>query len=258
MAHMGSSAPQAASLLESVVDSLDELFTRTGVAVWAEMVRQARAVSTPTDTARAYERMSQGSAPGTFHDLIISTRNGHAITEIQEPYVNELLATLQSLGRSAAHAVVVDGADARLPDGILDAAARDVFMPLDSPPRRREIMVTLMRCAVCGTTYQLDVGPHYVAARRWALTTAPAWIADSRARDAVAAAMEPMDHEETRRELEAVRPAFDRLGLEAIRLPYNRPDRGQNDRCGTCGADNWLTTHMQFLDSPPRLEPLQG
>lgn len=255
---MESPAPHAANLLESVLDGLDELFTTTGVAAWAETVREVRAISGPTDMARAYQRMSQGSAPGTFHDLIISMRNGHAVTEIQEPYVNELLATLQSIGRSAAHSVVVEGADARLSDEILDVAARDVFMPLDSLPRRREIMVTLMRCVVCGTTYQLDVGPHYVAARRWALTTAPAWIADSRAREVVASAMEPMDHEETRRELEAVRPAFDHLGLAAIRLPYNRPDRGQNDRCGTCGADNWITSHMQFLDSPPRLEPLQN
>ena len=80
-----------------------------------------------------------------------------------------------------------------------------------------------MHCAVCGTTYQLDIGPHYVAARRWALITAPAWIAEPRARDSVAPAMDALDHEETRQELETVRPAFDRLASPVIRLPYNRP-----------------------------------
>ena len=255
---MASPTPPSADLLRWVLDGLDELFTTTAVAAWADAVRKVGAVDAPIEKARAYERISQGSAPGTFHDLIISVRNGHAVREIQEPYVNELLATLQSIGRSAAHMVVVAGAQAPLDEEIAEVAARDVFMPLESPPRRRQIMVTLMHCVVCGTKYQLDVGPHYVAARRWALTTVPAWIADSRARGLVAHAMEPMDHQETRKELETVRPAFDTLGLAVIRLPYNRPDRGQNDRCATCGADNWITSHLQFIDSPPRLEPLTG
>ena len=256
---MGSTAPPAGDLLRRVLDGLDELFTRTDVPAWAEVVREVGAIADPVEMARAYDRMSQGSASGTFHDLIISMRNGHAITEVQEAYVNELLATFQSIGRAATHAVVVEGAEARLTESIADAAARDVFMPLESlsPPRRREIIVTLMHCAVCGTTYQLDIGPHYVAARRWALTTAPAWIAEPSARDLVAPAMDPLDHEETRQELETVRPAFDRLGSPVIRLPYNRPDAGANDRCATCGADSWLTAHLRFLDSPPRLEPLE-
>ena len=81
---MGSTAPPAANLLRRVLDGLDELFTRTDVPAWAEIVREVGAIADPVEMARAYDRMSQGSASGTFHDLIISMRNGHAVTEVQE------------------------------------------------------------------------------------------------------------------------------------------------------------------------------
>ena len=249
--------PPAAAVLRSVLEGLDELFTRTDVAGWPGQIRDVAAIGPPSDQAHAYERMSQGSAPGTFHDLIISERNRHAVTELQEPYVNELLDTHQSLGIAAARALTRHGNDAALSEPAAETAARYAFLPADAPePSRTRITVTGLRCKTCGTIYQLDTAPYNVAGRRWALTTAPAWIEDGRARDLVAPAMEPLTHDEARIELETVRPAFEQLGLPTIRLPYNRPHGEPDDRCPNCGADTWATTNWLFLDNPPRLEPL--
>jgi len=79
-----------------------------------------------------------------------------------------------------------------------------------------------------------------------------------RSRQLIDVAMDPGGHAETRAQLEAVRPAFEALGLPFIPLPYNRPDRGPNDRCRTCGADSWTTTHWLMVHDPPRLEPFPG
>ena len=68
--------------------------------------------------------------------------------------------------------------------------------------------------------------------------------------------MDSLAHDETRIELETVLPAFERLRLPVIRLPYNRPRGEPDDRCTTCGADTWGTTNWDFFDHPPRLEPL--
>ena len=248
--------PPAAAVLRSTLEGLDELFTRTSVAGWPGSIRAVAAIGPPSDQARAYELMSKGSAPGTFHDLIISERNRHAVTELQEPYVNELLDTFQSLGIAAARAITRDGSDAALSEPAADAAARYAFTAADQPgPSRRRIIVTGLRCETCSTVYQLDTAAHQVAGRRWALTIAPAWIEGDRARDLVATAMDPVAHDETRIELEAVLPAFERLGLPIIRLPYNRPRGEPDDRCHTCGADTWGTTNWDLLDEPLRLEP---
>lgn len=246
----------AADLLRSVLDGLDELFARTGVGFWGEQVRKVAAFESPTMMARAYASMSQGSAPGTFHDLIISVRNHDPITAHQEPFVNELLATFQSIGLACMNAIAADADGAQLGQSTADTAREHWlrWQGHDVASRWRKA-VTGVRCRTCDSRYLLDDSPDWVAALRWSLTTAPAWIDDGRGRQLVDAAMDPDGHADTRAQLDAVRPAFEALGLPFIPLPYNRPDRGPNDRCGNCGADSWTTTHWLMVHDPPRLEP---
>jgi hypothetical protein len=91
----------AAPLLRCVLEGLDALFAKTKIVSWRKEVLRVAAAGDAT-IAAAYQDIARGSAPGTFHDLIISVRNGHGVTEAQEPFVNELLATLQSMGMAAA------------------------------------------------------------------------------------------------------------------------------------------------------------
>jgi hypothetical protein len=249
--------PQAADVLRSVLDGLDELFRRTGVSFWDEQVRRVAALESPTMMAGAYASMSQGSAPGTFHDRIISVRNHDLVTSRQEPFVNELLTTFESVGLACMNAIRADGDAAPLHQSTADTASEYWlrWQGHEVASRWRKV-VTGVRCRTCDSRYLLDDAPDWVAALRWSLTTAPTWIEDGRSRQLVDAAMDPSGHADTRAQLEAVRPAFEAVGLPFIPLPYNRPDRGPNDRCSTCGADSWTTTHWLMAHNPPRLEPL--
>lgn len=248
--------PSAANLLRSVVDGLDQLFVRTGVAYWADKVREVTAFDSPAELADAYASMSQGSAPGTFHDLIISVRNQHLITWAQEPFVNELLSTFESVGLACANAIRAEGDEAELGQATAETASEHWlrWQGHDVASRWRKV-VTGVRCTACHNIYLVDDSPAWAAALRWSLTTAPLWIDEGRSRLLVHAAMDPIGHAETRAQLEAVRPAFEALGLPFIPLPYNRPGRDPNHRCRTCGADSWRTTHWLMTHDPPRLDP---
>jgi hypothetical protein len=246
--------PHAADLLRSVLDGLDELFARTGIGFWGEQVRKVAAFESPTMMARAYTSMTQGSAPGTFHDLIISVRNHHPITPAQEPFVNELLTTFESVGLASMNAITADGDEAALEQSTAAVAGEHWlrWQGHDVASRWRKI-VTGVRCRTCDSRYLLDDAPDSLAALLWSLTTAPAWIDAGRSRQLVDAAMDPTGDPDTRAQLDAVRPAFEALGLPFIPLPYNRPDRAPNDRCPTCGADSWTTTHWLVVHDPLRL-----
>ena len=251
--------PQAADVLRSVLDGLEELFRRTRVGFWDEQVRRVAAFDSPTMMAGVYASMSQGSAPGTFHDLTISVFNHHPITPRQEPFVNELLTTFQSVGLACMNAISADGDAAALGQSTAEIAS-DYWLRWQGHDvaSRWHKVVTGVRCKTCDGRFLLDDSPDWVAALRWSLTTAPAWIDAGRSRQLIDVAMDPGGHAETRAQLEAVRPAFEALGLPFIPLPYNRPDRGPNDRCRTCDADSWTTTHSLMVHDPPRLEPFPG
>ena len=249
--------PPAAALLRSVLEGLDELFAQTGVPYWRGRVREVAAADSPSSMARAYESMQEGSAPGTFHDLVMSAHNRNTVTQRAEPYVNELLETFQSLGLATTQAIKRGGDNARMASSTPDLASQYVLALRGSDaPSRRRIVVTGVRCTTCNTSYQLDDAAHRVAARKWSWTTAPEWVDAGRSRELVAAAMQPLDHRETRTQFDEVRPAFQRPGHPTIRLPYNRPSGAPNDQCRVCGADAWTTTHWLFVDDPPRLQDL--
>jgi hypothetical protein len=202
--------------------------------------------------------MAQGSAPGTFHDRIISVRNGDAVTEAQEPFVNELLTTLESLGMAAATAISTDGGHAAMRQTAEELAVRSVWHYVDgaATPPRTEHIVTGVRCNRCASRYMLDDAPRWAAARRWALTVAPGRIAAGQSRGLVNAALEPDRDPSTRAELDRRRAPFQAIGLPAIPLPYNKPGHAPNDRCRICGADDWGTSLWRLVGEPPRLEPL--
>lgn len=249
---------RAAPLLRHVLEGLDALFTETRIGYWQEQVRRLAAAEDAT-IAAGYQHMAQGSAPGTFHDLIISVRNGHRVTEAQEPFVNELLETFQSMGMAAATALSADDVQAAISEGADELAARHVWHYVDGSrlPSRAEHIVTGMRCKTCGTRYTLDDAPRWAAARRWALTVAPDRIAAGNSRGLVRAALDPQSNSATRRELERMRAPFDALGLRSISLPYNKLGDAPDDRCRTCGADDWGTTLWRLVGEPPRMEPLE-
>jgi hypothetical protein len=234
-----------------------ELFDQTAVTFWRDQMRTVAGIETPSEAGHAYRALSQGSAPGTFHDLIISVRNEHAITSGQEPFVNELLTTFQSVALGATEAIEGAGDEATLERPTADVAAEHAWaQQTPDPPNRWQMMVTGVRCTTCDSRYQLDESPAWIAARRWSLTTAPAWIDADRSRDLVASAMDPLADADIRDQLDTVAPAFAQLDLPVIPLPYNRPDRAPNDRCRICGADSWTTVHWRTHDDPLRLESL--
>jgi hypothetical protein len=252
---MSTAGTSAAGLLGSVLDGMDALFTRTAITHWRGRVREVAAIAPPAHRARAYRSMAQGSAPGTFHDLIISARNQHTVTSSQEPFVNELLTTFQSVALGAVVAIERDGEGAILEQPIAEVAAKDVWAQQGSNGTSRWLMwATGVRCTTCDSRYQLDDAAAVIAARRWSLTTAPAWIVDGRSRHLVDTAMDSRADTEARAQLEVVAPAFARLELPIIRLPYNLPHGAPNDRCQVCGADSWTTVSWRVLDDPLRLE----
>jgi hypothetical protein len=252
--------PSAIAVLRSTLAGLDELFHRTSITHWRDSVREVAAVERPSAKARAYRSMSAGSASGTFHDLIISVYNNHPITARQEPFVNNLLSTLQSLGIGATLAIERDGDQATLGRPTAEVAAEHWLAQEGRDVRNRwDMIVTGVRCTTCDSRYQLDGSPDEIAARRWSLTTAPARIEAGRSRGLVNAAMDPLRDPHTRTELDLVAPAFEQVDLPVIRLPYNLPDRGPNDRCRVCGADTWTPgIHWRVLDDPLRLEAMPG
>lgn len=247
--------PHAGQLMRSVLVGMEELFARTGVPFWEQQVRTVAALDTPSAMARAYRAMSQGSAPGTFHDLLISVRNQAPITELQEPFVNEVLSTFQSLGLACMNAIHSGGDEATLGRSTAEAAGEHwlQWQGHDLPSRWPKV-VTGVRCTTCDSRYQLDDASAWAAALRWSLITAPAQIEAGRSRELVDAALDPRGDPDTLAQLDAMGPAFERLGLPVIPLPYNRPGRAPNHRCLTCGADSWTTIHWLLLDDPIRLE----
>ncbi len=249
-------APLAIDLLRSVLEGLNQLFAEAEIVHWRDRVRAALDAPDAASTADAYLSLSGGSAAGTFHDLIISLFNRHAVTERQEPWINELLTTFQSIGLQAARAISDGGPSAMLPTGVEEAAARHAHIEGDVPPRTR-IHVTGMRCTTCDSRFMLDSAIDWAAATRWSLFTAPARIATGRSASLVTAAFDPDADPAARAEVAGVRPAIDELKLPAIRLPYNRPDRGPNDHCTVCGADTWVPIRWQLDGDPPKLVPLQ-
>ena len=105
----------AGELLCSSLVGLEALFERVGIDLWRGAARRLLDLHDPEAMAAGYQRMSQGSAPGTFYDLIISCINGHAVTEAQEPWVNQLLTTFQAVAAVASRAIAGEGPSAGMP-----------------------------------------------------------------------------------------------------------------------------------------------
>jgi hypothetical protein len=244
--------PLARVALTSVLEGLVQLFSRVGVSHWRDFARTALEADDPRGAARIYLQFSQGSAPGTFHDYSISAFNRHPVTERQEPWINELLTTFQAIGLQAARVVAADGEAARLPASLNEVANQTAGIE-SAPPRASRMRIYGMRCTTCETRFILDHAVDSAAAQRWSLFTAPSRIGNRQSVALVAAAFEPDADPATRAELEHVRPAIEALGLPAIRLPYNRPDRGPEDPCPVCGAVTWQPTPWWLRSDPLRL-----
>jgi len=253
---MDTNAPPAIDLLRSVLEGLENLFGEAQIPYWRERVRAALKAPDAATTAGVYLHISQGSAPGTFHDLIISRLNRHAVSERQEPWVNQLLTTFQSIGLLAARAIADGDAAARLSNSVEEAAAQHPEIEGDVPARTR-ILVTGMRCTTCDTRFALDDAAESAAAIRWSLFTAPGRIAAGRSPGLVTAAFDPEGDPATKAEVAEVRPAIDELKLAAIRRPYNRPDGARDDRCPVCGAATWVPIHWLLDGDPLKLVPLR-
>ena len=250
--------PRAADLLRSSLVGLDALFGRVEIAAWQERARLVLELRDPESMATGYRLVSRGSAPGTFHDLIISEFNRHPITEQQEPWVNELLTTLQAIAGVAADAIAEGHAQATIPMSLAEAARRYPWQQ-DADPgasRRDDVHTYAFDCATCGSRFLLGTAVASVAARHWAVRIAPAMIAADRATDLVTAAFDPDHDHDAQRATEEVRPAAEQLGLPEIRLPYDRPDLQPNDRCPVCGADTWKLVMLRFTEDPLRLVPM--
>lgn len=252
---IGPGAPLAVDLLRTVLEGLELLLAGVGIAGWRDAMRTVLDQPGAAETADAYLRLSAGSASGTFHDLTISLYNGHRVTEDQEPWVNELLATFQSIGLLAARAISDGGASAPMPTSVEEAAARHAHVGEDVPPRTR-MHVNGMRCTTCDTRFMLDSSIDWTAARRWSLFTAPARIATQRSASLVAAAISPATDPDTRASIGDMRLAVRSLKLPEIRLPYNRADRGPTDPCPVCGAVTWTPVTWQLEGDPLTVKPV--
>ena len=115
--------------------------------------------------AAGYQLMSQGSAPGTFYDLIISGINGHPVTEAQEPWVNQLLTTFQAVAAVACRGDRRRGPAAGMPVPSGVAARRYPWHPdraadLD----RARVIVYSVVCTTCGSRFLLDTAVAEAAA----------------------------------------------------------------------------------------------
>jgi hypothetical protein len=248
----------AIDVLRSCLVGVDELFGKLAMPSWREQTRSILGLDDAVRMADAYKLMSRGGAPGTFHDLTISNFNRHPVTEQQEPWVNELLTTFQAIAATAADAVVLGGAHARLPMRPSDAARHLPGFPgiaLDRIDRLR-VIVYAMECVTCEALYLLDTAVASAAAKRWAVTRAPSMVAAGKSSQLVEMALSAADHGDTARALAAVQPAADSMGLSTVRIPYNRPRGEPNDRCGVCGADTWRPVPLRLVDRPLRLVPL--
>jgi len=255
---MRSAEPLAADLLRSCLAGLERLFERAAMGHWQQRVRLVLDLGDPEAMAAAYRLMSQGSAPGTFYDLIISERNRHAIGEQQEAWVNELLTTFQAIAAAAADAIAHGGANASLPVTPSEAALPHPVLRGAAPdvPDRSHVIVYEIDCETCGSRFLWDEAVASAAARRWALQIAPTLIGAQRSAELVATAFEPGHDPEAQRALDHIRPAAEKLGLPAIRLPYNRPAGQPDDRCSVCGADTWTPIPLRLVDEPLGFVPV--
>ncbi|HTE65767.1 MAG TPA: hypothetical protein VK736_05870, partial [Candidatus Binatia bacterium] len=247
--------PQAADLLHSSLVGMDALFGRVEIYGWQDRVRPVMELGDPDDMAAAYRRMSAGSASGTFHDLTISKFNRHPISEQQEPWVNELLATFQALAGMAADAIASGGAKARISMSLAEAARRYPWQREveHHAPSRDDVHVYAFDCTTCGSRFLEDLAVASAAAKRWAVRHAPQMITANRSVELVAAAFDSDHDPDAQRAVEEVRPAAEQLGLPEIRLPYNRPDHQADDRCPVCGADTWKPVMLRLTEDPLRL-----
>ena len=237
---------------------MEALFRRVPIHGWHERVQLVLEPNDPEEMAAAYRQMSAGSAPGTLHDLIISEYNRHPITERQEPWVNELLTTFESIAGMAAKSIAKRGTGARISMSLEEAARRYPWQGEDEPsvPGRGDVHVYAVDCTTCGSRFLLNTAVASAASQRWAVRVAPQLIASDRAAELVAAALDPDHDPETRRAVEEVRPAAEQLGLKEIRMPYNRPDHQPDDRCPVCGADTWKPVVLRLSADPLRLIPM--
>jgi hypothetical protein len=250
---------RAANLLYSSLVGMVELFGQVKIDFWQERARLVLELREPEAMAAGYRLMSQGSAPGTLHDLGISEFNRHPITEPQEPWVKELLTTFESLAGAAADAIAKNGAKAQFPMPLAEAALRYPWQREVKPrdPSRDDVHVYAFDCTTCGSRFLQDIAVASAAAKRWAVRTAPQMIAANRSAQLVSAAFHAYQDPKAQRAVDEVRPAADQLGLPEIRLPYNRPDRQPDDRCPVCGADTWKPVALRLSEDPLRLDPMR-
>jgi hypothetical protein len=232
---------------------MEALFERLRIDAWLVRVRKVLGLKDAADMATGYGLMSQGSAPGTFHDLIVSSFNRHPVTEPQEPWINELLTTFQAIAEVATEAVAGQGRGASMPIPARVAARRyPGLADKTAAPDRDRVTVYSFVCSTCGSRYLLDTAVAQAAARRWALDVAPEAIEGRRSPGLVATAFDPDQDAAARHLMEAVRPAADALGLVVIRRPYNRPGGDPDDRCPVCGADTWRPVPLKLEEDPVR------
>lgn len=231
-------APRASTILHSCLVGLDQLFGRVAIEAWQNEVRRVLELHDPAAIAEGYRRMSRGSAPGTFHDLIISEFNRHPVTEQQEPWVNELLTTFQAMASASARAIAGGGPDAKLPVTPSEAARQTPGFDGVAPELtdRRHVRVHAVDCQTCGSRFLLDTAVAEAAAKRWAVLTAPSMVAANRSTVLASIALDPASDALARRAIAEIRPAADRLDLLTIRMPYNRPAHQPDDRCPVCFA----------------------
>jgi hypothetical protein len=250
--------PLAADLLHSSLVGMDALFGRVKIGFWQEQARLLLELRDPEAMAAGYRQMSAGSAPGTLHDLIISEYNRHPITEQQEPWVNDLLTTFQTIAGVAANEIAKRGAKAKIPMSLADAARRYPWQDEVRPnlPNRDNVHTYALDCITCGSRFLLNTAVASAASQRWAVRFAPQVIAANRSTELVSAAFDPDHDAEAQHAVQEVRPAADELGLPEIRMPYNRPGHEPDDRCGVCGADTWKPVPLRLTEDPVRLVPM--
>ncbi len=250
--------PLATRLLRSCLLGMEALYDRVTIEHWRLQVRGVLDLRDPVEMAAGYRLISQGSASGTMYDLIISERNRHPISEQQEPWVNELLTTFESIAALAAETIEGDGADAKFPMAPSVAARHTAWLREARPMvgNRTDVIVYAVRCTTCESRFMVDTSVALAAARRWSLDVAPPRIAAGRSLELVAIAFDAEHDPEAKQALEIFQPAADALGLPAIRLPYNGPAGRADDRCAVCGADTWKPVLLRLLDDPVRFIPL--
>ncbi len=248
----------AVDLLRSSLVGMEALFDRLDLEWWLVNTRKVLDLPAPAEMAIGYRLMSQGSAPGTFYDLLITRSSGHHVTEGQEPWVNHLLLTFQALAAVASQAIARQGPAAAMPVPTTVAARRYPWHTDTDPGTadRSRVIVYSVICTTCGSGFLLDTAVAEAAACRWSLSIAPPMIEDDLSSDLVAAALDPDHDAAARYAVEEVQPAVDALDLVAIRRPYNRPSGQVDDRCRVCGADTWRSGPLLLQEDPIRFVPL--